>query len=356
MAHLSRTLGRLQALFEAARRIADPEDELGQRARALLPSVTGLSIQGVELALNHSLEHRATRSDLRTLANNATKVSRAHVLLSSNVFVAALRAIAIAVASSEKVEVRASRREPVMSSLLSEGAGGVFELVSALAPVPGDHLWAFGASRTLASLREELPGGVILHGHGPGFGAAVIQQRAQQEPSTEILAGLAQDVALFDQRGCLSPRIVVLVGEASWAHDWVQAIAAELAAVQHSVPRGTLTPDEAADITRFRDSASFAMDTLAAGKGWLSFDDSGQLLHVPPTGRCLHVMRTSDALRVPTQLRGKLTSIGLEPYDNLERHFATAFPGVRLARIGQMQKPPLDGPVDQRGAASGELL
>lgn len=350
-----RALDRLQSLLNAARRIADASDPLGVEARRLLPDSTGLSAEGVELALQCSLEYRATRAELRALASVAVPVPRAHVLLSANVFVAALRAIALAVAASSDVYVRASRRDPIMARLLNQGAPGVFQLVDALAPFPGDHLWAYGTAETLASLRAELPGGVFLHGHGPGFGAVIVQQRPRGESSSDALSGLARDVALFDQRGCLSPRLVVLVGEAAWADEWIRRAVGELAAVQHAVPRGYLSPEEASDVTRFRDTASYAMETFPAGKGWVSYDPDGRLLLLPPAGRCLHVMRAPDARSVLEPIATELTALALEPFDNLEQAFALAFPQARLTRVGLMQQPALDGPVDRRPSRAGHM-
>jgi hypothetical protein len=98
--------------------------------------------------------------------------------------------------------VRASRREPTMAALLAEAAPGLFELTSELAPAPGDHVHAYGSDATLAELARTLPRGVVLHGHGSGFAAAVLERPF----SDDVWDRLALDVALFDQRGCLSPR------------------------------------------------------------------------------------------------------------------------------------------------------
>ncbi len=356
MTNQHQALGRLLALFAAARRLADPQDSLGAEARSLLADTTGLSQKGIDLALTWSLEHDATRSDLRALVTTTARVPRAHVLLSANVFVAALRAIAVAVASSEQVFVRPSRREPVIARLLHRGAPHVFQLVESLAPSPGDHVWAYGTAETLGALRAELPGGVVLHGHGPGLGAAVVQQRSKLEPATEVLEGMARDIILFDQRGCLSPRLLVLVGELSWAEEWVRGLARHLAAAQHDCPLGALSREEATEVTMFRDASSYALPTFPAGKGWLSFDPDGRLLLVPPVGRCLHVTRAEDARQVLAPLSNVLTAVGLDPLDNLAPSFALAFPKARLSRIGLMQKPPLDGPVDRRVPSRGELL
>jgi len=147
--------GRVARLVAVARRIADPADPLGQRARALLPASTGLSLQGVELGLTRCLEIAPTDLELRSLCEGTPSAPRAHVLLSANVFVAAHRAIALALAASARVEVRPSRREPEMVRLLQAGDPGLFRVVDDLSAAPGDHVWAYGTDRTLAALRDE---------------------------------------------------------------------------------------------------------------------------------------------------------------------------------------------------------
>ncbi len=44
-------LARVRRVVAAGRRIADPADTLGREARARLPETSGLSPEGVELAL-----------------------------------------------------------------------------------------------------------------------------------------------------------------------------------------------------------------------------------------------------------------------------------------------------------------
>ncbi|HEY3233680.1 MAG TPA: hypothetical protein VGJ84_03120, partial [Polyangiaceae bacterium] len=119
---------RIRRLVEAARKIADPRDPLGIRARELLPESTGLSRQGVEWALTRCLETRPTEKELRQLSASVPTAPRAHVILSANVFVAAHRAIALALAASPRVCVRTSRREPQFARLLCQASDGLFEI------------------------------------------------------------------------------------------------------------------------------------------------------------------------------------------------------------------------------------
>jgi len=334
---------RLSQLIGAARRIADPGDALGQKARAVLPDATGLSPQGVELALERCLETSPSAAELDALCAAVSPAPAAHVLLSANVFVAAHRAVALALAASEHVFVRPSRREPQIAELLARGAPGLFQLVAELEPRPGDHVFAYGRDETLAALRSSLPQGVVLHGHGDGFSVAVAG--AQADPAA-IAEALALDIALFDQRGCLSPRALLVVGRE--ARPFAQALASALGALERRVPLGQLAPDERARVTTFRESMTFSAEVLPAGSGFVSLEESAKRLLIAPVGRNCHVASCADPLRLLHEQRARLTSVGLAPEDSLKERFAAALPGARLTEIGRLQTPPFDGPVDRR--------
>lgn len=353
---ISARLARVERLVEAARRIADPADALGRRARELLPGATGLSAEGVEYALRRCLETQPTWSELRKLCEGAPATPRAHVLLSSNVFVAAHRAIAIALAASARVEVRASRREPEMVRLLVEGSHGAFKLVDDLVPSPGDHVWAYGTDATLKSLRGELPAGVVLHAHGAGIGVAVVEPEAQDIKLAIAARALAEDVVAFDQRGCASPRGAFVVGGADATRTFAEALVKELARLEHDVPRGELSRDELAEQTRWRDTALYAAELLPAGKGAVGLDVEGGAVVVPPIGRNVHVMRVDDASGVLASLAPSIVCAGVAGPARATEEVRELLPRARVTALGKMQRPPLDGPVDLRADPAGEIL
>jgi hypothetical protein len=337
---------RVLSLARGARRIADPSDPLGARARGLLVESSGLSPRGVELALAHCLETDPDDEEIAALCESVTPAPRVHVLLSANVFVAAHRAVALALAASPDVVVRASRREPTMAALLAEAAPGLFELTSELAPAPGDHVHAYGSDATLAELARTLPRGVVLHGHGSGFAAAVLERPF----SDDVWDRLALDVALFDQRGCLSPRVVLT---SSPAEPIAEKLAAALARWEAQVPRGRLDDDEAAAVTSYRDTLTFAGELLPAGQGFVS---SSAEIVLPPVGRNLHVVTSADPLALLLPFTRHLTSVGVEGPSALVERARQLFPQCRIADIGRIQSPPFDGPVDRRTPKSGQLL
>jgi hypothetical protein len=340
---------RVRALVEAARRLADPRDPLGIEARAVLPGATGLSPEGVARALSECLETRPSAAEVALLCASVPEAPRAHVALSANVFVAAHRAIALALAASPAVEVRPSRREPEMASLLARAAPGLFLTVERLAPLPGDHLWAYGSDATIAALRADLPSTVTLHAHGHGFGVVVIDLAARAGADVEHLARvIARDVALFDQRGCLSPRIVFAAGSEDEVRRFAEQLATGMEEAERATPLGLLGAEERADARRYRDTVRFAQELIPAGSGAVGLDVRGGPLVVPPVGRHVHVVRTEEIERSLAPLSGVIAAVGVDGPPGLAGRVAELLPGARPSAAGLMQRPPFDGPVDRR--------
>jgi len=343
---------RVRRLVEAARRIADPGDALGREARRVLPAATGLSAEGVELALGRSLETEPSDAEIEALLASVPAAPRAHVLLSANVFVAAHRAVALALAASSTVEVRPSRREPSMVRLLARGAPDLFRVVEELEPAPGDHFWAYGSDETMTAIGRSLPHGVCFHAHGGGIGAVALDLRAtSDERVAELAAAVADDVVLFDQRGCLSPRVVVVVGSEAVTRGFAAALAAALAALSVRVPRGLLGRAEAADAVRYRDAIRFAAELLAAGPGWVGVDVHAGPVVVAPVGRHVHVMRAEDASVALSPLRRAMAALAIDGDPDWARVIRQEFAGARISPPGRMQRPPFDGAVDRRTPA-----
>jgi hypothetical protein len=285
------------------------------------------------------------------LLASTPEAPRAHVLLSGNVFVAALRAIAIGVASSRQVQVRASRREPALAAALHALAPDLFQLTAELTPRPGDHFWAYGADATLSEVRRSLPPGVWFHAHGSGMGAVVVDAPALA--ALEVTArAIALDTALFDQRGCLSPRVVCVVGNPEQARAVADALASALTLLERDLPPGPASAEAAATARNDRDAAAYAFELFDAGSGWVSLAPK---LVVPPAARNLHVAWTSDAVQALAAYSPHLTCIATHATPALSARLRAAFPGARLVALGEMQRPPLDGPVDRRHSVLGEL-
>ncbi len=349
-------LPRLYALLEAAKKLADPQDPLGREARERLPETTGLSPAGVALALERHLEHRLHRGELASLVTRAERAPRSHVLLSANVFSAAFRAIALALAQTTRVFVRASRREAVFPELLHRGSGEAFSLVSELAAAPGDHYWAYGNEETLREVRERLPFGVTFHAHGAGMGAILVAPSGPVKDALlgEMCAAIARDVVAFDQKGCLSPRLVLVEASRSFAEMFADGLARALDEAETRVPRGALSVDERADLFRFDQTMTFVGGLRRGKTSLVALDPVDERLYLPPSGRSLTVAVTRDPLGRLTDLVPRLTTVGVAASETMAARIRALLPGRRIVELGEMQRPLFDGPVD--GRPSGGLI
>jgi hypothetical protein len=345
---LRERLARVRCAVRAAACLADREHPLGGEARRILPAATGLSPENVELCLGECLEIAPTDAELAALCGVTPIARAAHVLLSANVFVGAHRAIAVALAASERVSVRASRREPHMPELLQR-AGAPFELVSELRPSAGDHVFAYGADETLSKVRASLPAQVVFHAHGSGFGVAVVAPSAPSELSAAA-AALARDVVPFDQRGCLSPRVAFVLGDAGTARRFAAALAERLAWFAEQVPRGLLSEEERAAERRYRDLAAYGGEVFAGRDYAVSVGEDAphEPLLMPPVGRHVHVVSTEDFTPRIDGIRHSLTAVGVFGPSALHERVTSVAPRARVSALGKMQRPPLDGPVDRR--------
>jgi hypothetical protein len=335
---------RVKALVRAACVVADGESELGQRARDLLVQSTRLSQQGVELALAQCLETAPTPAEIAALVASVRSAPRVHVILPANVFVAAHRAIALALAAAPEVWVKPSRREPHFARLLAEAAPGLFELTSEIHPAPGDHVWAYGGDTSLAAIRGALPPGAELHAQGHGYGVAVIDAA---HVTAETANALADDIVPFDQRGCLSPRAALVIGPPPAAERFAELAATALIEAASRVPLGHVDPQELADARAFRDARRYAGPVFSAGPGIVALSEPNRPA-LAPVGRHLVVTACPDPLPPLAPRAQDLTSIGIAGPPELEAALSTRFPTARITQLGTMQKPPFDGPADRR--------
>jgi hypothetical protein len=349
-------LARVERVVAAARRVADPADPLGAEARRRLPTATGLSPEGVELALAEHLETAPAAEELEALVAGAGSAPSCDVVLSANVCVAALRAIAVAVATAPAVRVRPSRRDPVLAELLVRAladeagfgaAGGAIALAGEVAARAGDELHVYGADATISALRAAVAPGVVVRGHGTGLGLAVVGPAA---PLREAALAVARDVVPFDQRGCLSPRIVLVDGPAARAEAFARALDEALAGWDARVPRGALDAAAEGEIAQYRATLE-AIGEVRVGAGHaVGLDPSPRALVLAPAARVVHVVAATgdDVARLVSPLADLVAALGHDGGGRVVEACAALAPGARRSALGRMQRPPLDGPVDLR--------
>lgn len=352
--------GRVERAVAVAARIADPGDPLGAEARERLLAVSGLSREGIELALTEHLETSPSREEIDALLESSggapgeRGARRCHVVIAANVCTSALRAVAVALAVSPEVFVRPSSRDPVLAELLARelgadaefrAAGGSIELTGELHVEAGDELHVYGSDQTVEALRRAASPGVVVRGHGTGLGIAVIGASVDERSAARAVA---RDVIPFDQRGCLSPRAALVEGDAARAIAFGRALHEELLA--SPIARGELDAGARGEFLRYRGTLE------AVGHFWegehhaVGVDPEPRALLLPPPARVVHVAPAS--VEVAPGLLDPwvryLTAVGADDDGPLVRSIRAYAPNARLSRLGAMQRPPLDGPVDRR--------
>lgn len=314
---------------------------------AALATSTGLSEPGVLLGFE-ALERACSAEEAQRLSGSVPAASVAYVLLSANVFVAPFRALLLARLGSARVVVRPSSRDPYFAGALVQALGDPAVTLDASLKVPNEgqgmvHL--YGSDDTLRAVRADthLP----VWGHGTGFGAAFV---ASNENTDAIAAQIALDVIMFDQRGCLSPKVVFVEGSEREARAFAEHLHHALGA--SPVPRGALHPSELAQITHFAETMHMAGDVLAGPAHLVAVASEGAAVLLPPAGRTVLVLAAPSADLAAQRLdpfARYVTSIGVRSAAARDA-FVSRFPRARLAALGAMQRPPLDGPVDLRTA------
>lgn len=331
---------RVTAVLEAAERVYDARESLVDA----LVAETGLSRQGVDRGFRDHWERLAggVSSQLFEAVSPAPAV---YVVLAANVFVAPVRALVLAAATAPIVRVRASRRAPTVSrALLAELKDSLdiqeFEGEAWPEATADAALHAYGGDAAIAALGAAFPG--VVYGHGHGFGVAWIGASC-----TDLAAAaraLAADVAPFDQAGCLSPRLALVEGDAARREAFAELLGVALAEEAAQTPRGSLV-----DLRRALDEAAFLGELREGPDHALWLPDAGTpIATLLPTGRNLALYSVQDARDASVQLAPMARYVTTVGGADEALCAALGATGARAAKLGFMQRPPLDGPVDRR--------
>ncbi|MBW3534642.1 MAG: hypothetical protein KY453_05405 [Gemmatimonadetes bacterium] len=144
--------------------------------------------------------------------------------------------------------------------------GGESPDAEAAALSAADLVVAYGGDETLADLRGRLPAHVGLVAYHHRVSVAVVGREALAPGRMEAAAAdAARAVAVFDQRGCVSPHVVwVEEGGAATPEAFAAAVAGELERLHETLPPGPADAREAAALHQIRGTAELR---AAAGQG-----------------------------------------------------------------------------------------
>ena len=102
-----------------------------------------------------------------------------------------------------------------------------------------DQAVVYGADETIESVRTRAPASTRLVEHPHRLGAAVVDPA--RAPGSAAAA--ARAAVLFDQRGCVSAHLFLVVGERDRAARWCRELADRLADLHHSLPPTSTASD-----------------------------------------------------------------------------------------------------------------
>lgn len=239
--------------------------------RAGLAESCGLSAAALDAALEVVLEGVAEphAKRLLTSAKRAEVDGVAWVVLAGNIPGLAVQALLPALAVGRPVLIKSSSAEPHFApafvTALGEREPGLRDAVAALAWRGGDsnldaaaarhatRMVAFGGAEAIAELGAHAAASETRFvAYGPKLSVALVDAGVDPEA---IAPGLAEDVARFDQRGCLSVQVVFTAGD---AHALAKAVGEALRETAERWPAGALDPATAVQIHRLRTTTALA--------------------------------------------------------------------------------------------------
>jgi len=213
---------------------------------------------------------------------------------------------------------------------------------------------ATGSDETVQQVRDRVRGArhLVLHGHR--FSAAALGPEALGSATLAgVAARLANDVALWDQLGCLSPVSVYTTQPGPVA----EALADALAATAVRLPRGQVPLEALAlttherDASRMRAAAGHAVK-LFEGEEWTVLSEADAVPRPAPLYRFVRVHPVRDAADVALALRPVARHLAAVATEGFGAHSAelertlTGLGASRVCRAGELQAPPLGWPRD----------
>ncbi len=346
--------------------LADPASPVGREARTVIGARSGLSTLGAAWALDTTIaEMRLGRTTealdamRRALHGFRATPVRLHALvLAHTAFTACLRPIVWSLLARVPVVVKVATGDEGLAELLAVALNAVDpELGASVAVVwpqgdseaiferlaaRADLVSAHGGDHAIAKMRAATSATTDFAGHGHGIGAVVVTRRALSSHVQALAAAIARDVAAYDQRGCLSPGLVLVErgGELS-PRDLASLVASHgLATLATEMPRGPLPVEIGAQQIQWRGLAS-SLHELFEGDGYAtSFETGGAR---PTPGYRNIAFHAIDAAR---DVGERLAVYGahLKVVAVAGDAEALSLPSPLSPRVcapGQMQRPPL---------------
>ena len=205
----------------------------------------------------------------------------------------------------------------------------------------------FGSDATVAALHRRLRPGQAFVPHGHRVSLAVVLD----DPAGMSWPDAARAVSLFDQRGCLSPHLIYVRGD---ARAYAGGLAVEMDRFNRHTPRAALSAAEAAAIRALRDDwqfraanepDDFALWQSAGSTAWtVLYDGADAGFTASPLHRAVYVKRLPADLRAALAVvRPFLSTVGMWPAERGQAEWLASLDlgASRYCPLAAMQRPPL---------------
>jgi hypothetical protein len=384
----------LDALAAALDAWCDPASPWQERLVDELPARTGFSRETVREGLRRGLAPY-TGAALRSLVAgevgsldrldasagpHAEGFDTTAALLAGAIPMTSVATLVAPLALRSPVLAKTAARDPLTAGLFAETLAGCDAPLGACIEVvdfrgqehgctdallAADCVVVTGSDETVAAVAARVtpPRRLVAYGHR--LSVAALGPEATRGPALRAAAeGLALDVALWDQLGCLSPVAVFAAEGAAGAADRVaDALADALARAELRWPRGAVEPAAAAAIARERAEAEMraaagravSLRTPEGGTAWTVIRECDTALRPAPLHRFVRVHPVADATTCREAIRPlgpHLAGVALAGFGAHTGALAQALAALGASRVcapGQLQSPPLSWRHDNRG-------
>ncbi len=205
-----------------------------------------------------------------------------------------------------------------------------------------DLVVVYGGNDAVEALRRRLPAttGLVAYHHRLSFG--VVARESVDDP--EVVGDVAHAVAMFDQRGCVSPHVILVErGGARSPARWAEDLAGALARLDEELPAGDPGDSEASSVQQLRATAELRAGVDPSVAVWegagLAFTvvlDPTAGPVAPCLGRTVIVRPVDDVDEVASAVESAarvLQSVGWAGPEARARELSDALSAVGVTRI-----------------------
>ena len=364
---------------------SNPDSSWRRRLESELPGATGFTRENVREGLARGLARfrgETFLSLVRAELGDPARLDAARgsmlsgfdttaVVLAGAIPQPSLLALLAPLALRSPVLAKPASRDPVTAALVAESIADVDpELGRCIAIarfgsndeaclralLTADCVAATGSDASIAALSALVapPRRLVASGHR--LSLAALGPEALRGPALDAAAGgIALDVALWDQQGCLSPLAVYAVGADGEAPDRLaEALAQALASLERLLPRGAQDPAAAVEFRHECDGAELRATEIPGvqllggpTQRWAVVREVDAAPRRAPLNRFVRVQPVENPELLLDSLRplaAHLAGVALAGFGSVQDGVARGLADLgasRLCQPGELQAPPL---------------